>query len=183
MPPKKPAQPPASKPPAAVASPAPAVAVREPRPTTSIQTLSNKSSPQEVALHVWHRYLDDTPKRTMLLDVFMLFLVLVGAVQFLYCLLVGNYVCAYMPGLLCDAKLLSLSTLSSLALVRVWANSSSLLRSECRRQSVHHRLRLQQQRKPLRNSMTKVLKRRMKTVNLSARSAQKEPLQIMCWAV
>jgi len=28
----------------------------------------------------------------MLLDVFMLFLVLVGAVQFLYCLIVGNYV-------------------------------------------------------------------------------------------
>ena len=59
-------------------------------PTTTL--LSAKSSPQEVALHVWNKYLNDTPTRTMLLDVFMLFLVLLGAVQFLYCLLVGNYV-------------------------------------------------------------------------------------------
>ncbi|KAK5100842.1 oligosaccharyltransferase complex subunit epsilon [Lithohypha guttulata] len=59
--------------------------------SASNSSLSAKSSPQEVALHVWHKYLNDTPTRTMLLDVFMLFLVLVGAVQFLYCLLVGNY--------------------------------------------------------------------------------------------
>lgn len=67
--------------------------------SASNSTLSAKSSPQEVALHVWHKYLDDTPTRTMLLDVFMLFLVLVGAVQFLYCLLVGNYVSNYARGL------------------------------------------------------------------------------------
>lgn len=59
-------------------------------PTATL--LSAKSSPQEVALHVWNKYLNDTPTRTMFLDMFMLFLVLLGAVQFLYCLLVGNYV-------------------------------------------------------------------------------------------
>lgn len=64
-----------------------------PKPaTTTTTTLSNKASAQDVALHVWQKYLNDTPSRTLLLDVFMLFLVLVGAIQFLYCILVGNYV-------------------------------------------------------------------------------------------
>lgn len=64
----------------------------KPVSTTTNPTLSNKSSAQDVALHVWQKYLNDTPSRTLLLDVFMLFLVLVGAIQFLYCLIVGNYV-------------------------------------------------------------------------------------------
>ena len=86
---KKPAPQPAAKP---VATPTTTPAVQTiPKPLTA-PTLSAKSSPQDVALHVWHRYLDDTPQRTMLLDVFILFLVLVGAVQFLYCILAGNYV-------------------------------------------------------------------------------------------
>ena len=33
-----------------------------------------------------------TPQRVKLIDVFMGFLVVVGAVQFLYCVVVGNYV-------------------------------------------------------------------------------------------
>ncbi|KAL2178853.1 DAD/Ost2, partial [Thermothelomyces heterothallicus CBS 202.75] len=36
-------------------------------------------------------YLDTTPQRTRLLDAFMAFLVAVGALQFLYCVLAGNY--------------------------------------------------------------------------------------------
>ncbi|EXJ94124.1 oligosaccharyl transferase complex subunit OST4 [Capronia coronata CBS 617.96] len=54
-------------------------------------TLSPRSSAQEIIVHVWNRYLQDTPSRTMLLDVFMSFLVAVGAVQFLYCVVAGNY--------------------------------------------------------------------------------------------
>ncbi|KAK5938515.1 oligosaccharyltransferase complex subunit epsilon [Knufia obscura] len=94
---KKPAQPatPKAAPPATTNTPAAQPTPRAPSAThtrsVSNSSLSAKSSPQEVALHVWHKYLNDTPTRTMLLDVFMLFLVLVGAVQFLYCLLVGNY--------------------------------------------------------------------------------------------
>jgi len=34
---------------------------------------------------------DKTPQRMKLIDVFMLFLVVVGGVQFLYCVLAGNY--------------------------------------------------------------------------------------------
>ena len=36
--------------------------------------------------------MDTTPQRTKLIDVFMTFLVLVGGLQFLYCVLAGNYV-------------------------------------------------------------------------------------------
>jgi hypothetical protein len=59
------------------------------KPSTS---LSSRSSPQEIALHVWDEYLQTTPSRTFLLDAFMAFLVVVGAVQFLYAVLFGNYV-------------------------------------------------------------------------------------------
>jgi oligosaccharyltransferase complex subunit epsilon len=37
-------------------------------------------------------YQDTTPQRTKLIDVFLAFLVAVGVVQFLYCILAGNYV-------------------------------------------------------------------------------------------
>lgn len=37
-------------------------------------------------------YAKTTPQRTKLIDVFMAYLAVVGAVQFLYCILAGNYV-------------------------------------------------------------------------------------------
>ncbi|KAL4793631.1 DAD family-domain-containing protein [Aspergillus venezuelensis] len=55
------------------------------------KTLSSNSSVADIAVHVWHQYLTTTPQRTMLLDAFMAFLVLVGGVQFAYCVLAGNY--------------------------------------------------------------------------------------------
>ncbi|XDG06811.1 hypothetical protein ABKA04_006426 [Annulohypoxylon sp. FPYF3050] len=36
-------------------------------------------------------YLKNTPQRTKLIDVFMAFLVIVGGLQFAYCVLAGNY--------------------------------------------------------------------------------------------
>lgn len=48
--------------------------------------------PQEVAVAIWQNYLDKTPQRTKLIDVFMAFLVVVGVLQFVYCVIVGNYV-------------------------------------------------------------------------------------------
>jgi len=56
-------------------------------------TLKTNASATEIAQHVWQQYLTTTPQRTMLLDAFMAFLVLVGGLQFLYCVLAGNYVC------------------------------------------------------------------------------------------
>lgn len=37
--------------------------------------------------------MDTTPQRTKLIDVFMSFLVVVGVLQFVYCVIAGNYVC------------------------------------------------------------------------------------------
>lgn len=50
-------------------------------------------SAQDIALGIWENYVDNTPQRTKLIDVFMAFLVVVGALQFVYCVLVGNFVC------------------------------------------------------------------------------------------
>ncbi|OJJ47705.1 hypothetical protein ASPZODRAFT_151162 [Penicilliopsis zonata CBS 506.65] len=82
------------------ASPAAPIAASSPSTSTTSPsaplssgptTLKANSSPVEIAQHVWHQYLASTPQRTLLLDAFMFFLVLVGGVQFVYCVLAGNY--------------------------------------------------------------------------------------------
>lgn len=65
--------------------------------TVSLQPSAKKSSSlaaqrQDVLAGIWERYVSETPQRVKLLDTFMAFLVLVGALQFVYCVLVGNYV-------------------------------------------------------------------------------------------
>jgi len=49
-------------------------------------------NPAEVAQSIWNKYVTTTPQRTKLIDVFMAFLVVVGVLQFVYCVIVGNYV-------------------------------------------------------------------------------------------
>lgn len=48
---------------------------------------------QDIATSIWNRYVDETPQRVKIIDAFMGFLVLLGAVQFFYCVVAGNYVC------------------------------------------------------------------------------------------
>jgi oligosaccharyltransferase complex subunit epsilon len=50
-----------------------------------------KQSPAQILSNVWSHYLDETPQRTKLIDAFMAFLMVVGALQFLYCVVAGNY--------------------------------------------------------------------------------------------
>ncbi|KIN04828.1 hypothetical protein OIDMADRAFT_114565 [Oidiodendron maius Zn] len=52
---------------------------------------SSNLNPPEIALGVWQHYVETTPQRTKLIDVFMVFLVAVGCLQFAYCLISGNY--------------------------------------------------------------------------------------------
>ncbi|KAK4152434.1 hypothetical protein C8A00DRAFT_16272 [Chaetomidium leptoderma] len=67
--------------------------------TTTKPTLSKPSSSGGGAHPSWDKlvsnvlahYLDTTPQRTKLLDAFMAFLVAVGALQFVYCVVAGNY--------------------------------------------------------------------------------------------
>lgn len=47
---------------------------------------------QQIAQGVWNNYVDKTPQRVKLIDAFMVFLMTVGAIQFAYCVLAGNYV-------------------------------------------------------------------------------------------
>lgn len=66
------------------------------------QPKASKSSPaasstkaqnwDKVLMNIYDSYLSDTPQRTKLIDVFLAFLVLSGIVQFVYCVLAGNYV-------------------------------------------------------------------------------------------
>jgi hypothetical protein len=46
----------------------------------------------QIVAHVWSNYVRRTPPRVKLVDAFMAFLVAVGALQFVYCVLGGNYV-------------------------------------------------------------------------------------------
>lgn len=55
----------------------------------------------------------------MLLDAFMAFLVLVGAVQFAYCVLAGNYVCFFFV-LSCQSMLTLVSSRIALQRLPEW---------------------------------------------------------------
>jgi len=63
------------------------------KPSYDAKAKNANKSPQDIALGIWQSYLDTTPQRTKLIDTFMAFLVLVGVLQFVYCVLVGNFVC------------------------------------------------------------------------------------------
>ncbi|KAL1956700.1 hypothetical protein VTO42DRAFT_6850 [Malbranchea cinnamomea] len=52
---------------------------------------TDKSTPREIVLGIWQRYILQTPQRILLLDAFMGFLAVVAVVQFIYCILAGNY--------------------------------------------------------------------------------------------
>jgi oligosaccharyltransferase complex subunit epsilon len=52
----------------------------------------SKADAQDIVSGVWSRYTTQTTSRVKLLDSFMGFLVAVGALQFLYVVIVGNFV-------------------------------------------------------------------------------------------
>ncbi|KAL6868497.1 oligosaccharyl transferase [Trichoderma novae-zelandiae] len=45
----------------------------------------------KVLQNIYQYYMKETPQRTKLIDVFLVFIAAVGALQFLYCILAGNY--------------------------------------------------------------------------------------------
>lgn len=46
----------------------------------------------QVLGNIYQYYMKETPQRTKLIDVFLAFIAVVGALQFVYCVLAGNYV-------------------------------------------------------------------------------------------
>lgn len=59
--------------------------------TTSSTSTASGNSFATVIDNLLQHYLKSTPQRTKLLDAFMGFLVVVGVLQFVYCVLAGNY--------------------------------------------------------------------------------------------
>ncbi|KAI9758789.1 MAG: hypothetical protein M4579_002803 [Chaenotheca gracillima] len=49
------------------------------------------TSPEAIIKNLLNNYDDRTPQRVKLLDAFMVFLLIVGALQFVYCVIGGNY--------------------------------------------------------------------------------------------
>lgn len=47
---------------------------------------------QAIVNDIWNKYVQKTPQRVKLLDSFLAFLVAVGVLQFVYCVIVGNFV-------------------------------------------------------------------------------------------
>ncbi|KAI0018318.1 defender against death DAD protein [Xylariomycetidae sp. FL0641] len=61
--------------------------------SSSAKTAISSSSQQfdQVTMNIVQHYQKATPQRTKLIDAFMAFLVVVGGLQFAYCILAGNY--------------------------------------------------------------------------------------------
>ncbi|KAK8219761.1 oligosaccharyltransferase complex subunit epsilon [Zalaria obscura] len=103
MPPKRAAPSPSSVPPstaapshgqtsASSAPTKPASAAASSKSSKSTSTMNrNATDAQEILTGVWDRYMKETPQRVKLIDVFMAFLVVVGVLQFAYCVIAGNY--------------------------------------------------------------------------------------------
>ncbi|KAK0632387.1 oligosaccharyl transferase subunit [Immersiella caudata] len=78
----------AAAPPQQPSTPAPAPA---PVKQVAKSAPSSKQNWDQVVVNLVNHYQNKTPQRTKLIDAFMAFLVVVGALQFVYCVLAGNY--------------------------------------------------------------------------------------------
>lgn len=58
----------------------------------STSTKASSNDAQDIVLGVWNNYLKKTPSRVKLVDSFLGFLIVVGLLQFVYCVIVGNFV-------------------------------------------------------------------------------------------
>lgn len=78
---------------AAPASTAAIATTPTPNPRASSRSTSGAHQWDKVIVNIYDHYQTSTPQRTKLIDIFMAFLVAAGGVQFLYCVLAGNFVC------------------------------------------------------------------------------------------
>lgn len=92
-------------------TPTPALVAQEaappapPKPSKTSTSKGSRANWDEVLLNIHQHYVKETPQRTKLIDVFLFFLVVVGGLQFLYCVLAGNYVrCPPLPLVLLRQK-------------------------------------------------------------------------------
>ncbi|KAF2675223.1 defender against death DAD protein [Microthyrium microscopicum] len=62
-----------------------------PSSTTNSTNIRKTNDVSQIVQHLYNNYVEQTPQRVKLIDTFMVFLVVVGALQFLYCLIGGNF--------------------------------------------------------------------------------------------
>ncbi|PHH87792.1 hypothetical protein CDD83_8392 [Cordyceps sp. RAO-2017] len=63
----------------------------QPKQSASSSGRAGAANWDQVLRNIHQYYMKETPQRTKLIDAFLAFLVVVGVVQFLYCVLAGNY--------------------------------------------------------------------------------------------
>lgn len=111
--------------------------------------ITPSSSFNDIATILWQKYITETPQRTLLLDSFMAFLVLLALVEFTYCIVFGSYVSPRQPHhtpIVCN-RINSLTqnpfssrfTLSSAPLLPMSDSLSSLPACECRQSKSYPR--------------------------------------------
>ncbi|KAI5798973.1 DAD family-domain-containing protein [Geopyxis carbonaria] len=84
-----PSRKPASGPASGTSTPA---VVPIPRPSkANSSAIANSSNPFTILSSVFSKYVKTTPSRTKLIDAYLAFLVYNGVVQFVYCVIAGNY--------------------------------------------------------------------------------------------
>ncbi|RMZ05897.1 hypothetical protein D0860_05753 [Hortaea werneckii] len=83
----------AAKPTTSVSSAAgqPTKPANKPAAANTPNSIKNAQDVQQIGFAVWNNYMDTTPQRVKLLDSFMAFLIVVAGIQFLYCLIAGNF--------------------------------------------------------------------------------------------
>ncbi|KAH0544486.1 hypothetical protein FGG08_001384 [Glutinoglossum americanum] len=62
-----------------------------PPPSSATKPTAAAQSPQQILQSIWSAYVRRTPQRVKLIDAFLAFLVVVGGLQFAYCVVGGNY--------------------------------------------------------------------------------------------
>jgi len=67
------------------------VSSSQPSSSSSSSNLRQTSNVAKILEHIWNNYAEKTPQRVKLIDAFMAFLVVVGGLQFVYCVIGGNY--------------------------------------------------------------------------------------------
>ncbi|KAK9234475.1 DAD family-domain-containing protein [Lipomyces kononenkoae] len=60
-------------------------------PGSRIPAVPTAADSSAIVQQAWASYIKDTPRKLKLVDTFMVFLAAVGIIQFVYCILVGNY--------------------------------------------------------------------------------------------
>lgn len=106
---------------ASAATPIATSAATTSRTATTTRDAPTVADTTVIVADVYKSYINDTPRRLKLIDAFMLFLVAVGVLQFVYCVLVTSYVSSQVMILLISYLLdLTVSCRLAVQCISIW---------------------------------------------------------------